>query len=162
MGNVPRNAEWYLAELVMEITIAKAKKNVVHRNLTLVEAKSPKQAYAKAMRLGREAQTTYDNPAGRRVRHKFRGVSRLEVIVCGIGDGAEIGFREDIGVPSCEIEAWVPPKGQLEAFRPPKPPSDAEINYASGEVLARIAGEKLRSKVVRGNRASSGKAGPGL
>jgi hypothetical protein len=51
--------------------------------LFLVSACSPEEAYDKAMRLGREGETTYGNPAGRAVRHSFRGVAQLDTLVDG-------------------------------------------------------------------------------
>jgi hypothetical protein len=52
MGFVPKNAEWYLAEIVEELTVADDPRNVVWRNLTLVHANSPEDAYEQALRLG--------------------------------------------------------------------------------------------------------------
>jgi hypothetical protein len=46
MGFVPKDAEWYLAEIVQELTVAEDPRNVVWRNLTLVHASSPEDAYA--------------------------------------------------------------------------------------------------------------------
>lgn len=55
MGFVPNNAKWYLTEIVEEITVADTVANKVHRNLILIRADSPDEAYEKAVRFGREA-----------------------------------------------------------------------------------------------------------
>jgi hypothetical protein len=53
VGYVPNNAEWYLAELVQELVVADDPRNVIWRNLTLIHASSPDDAYEKALGLGR-------------------------------------------------------------------------------------------------------------
>jgi hypothetical protein len=40
MGYIPTDAKWYLADIVMEITIQGDSRNVVHVNTTLVRADS--------------------------------------------------------------------------------------------------------------------------
>ena len=82
-GENRQSQEWFLATLIMEISVQGDTRNVVHRNLFLVSACSPEEAYDKAMRLGREGETTYGNPAGRAVRHSFRGVAQLDTLVDG-------------------------------------------------------------------------------
>ena len=49
MGYIPKNAKWYLAELVEEITISGDPRNVVHTNLVLVRADSAAEAYEKSL-----------------------------------------------------------------------------------------------------------------
>jgi len=75
MGDMPKVAEWYIAELVMEITVEGAKSNVVHRNLTLVRARTPEEAYEKGICFGHKKENSYENPEGRMVGHRFRGIS---------------------------------------------------------------------------------------
>lgn len=82
-GENRQSQEWFLATLIMEISVQGDTRNVVHRNLFLVSACSPEEAHDKAMRLGREGETTYGNPAGRAVRHSFRGVAQLDTLVDG-------------------------------------------------------------------------------
>jgi hypothetical protein len=52
MGYIPEDAKWYLAEIVEEITVEEDSRNVVHRNLHLIRADSPEEAYRKAIELG--------------------------------------------------------------------------------------------------------------
>jgi hypothetical protein len=53
MGFMPKDARWYLADVVLEHTIEGDPRNVVHVNMHLIEADSPEQAYEKAVALGR-------------------------------------------------------------------------------------------------------------
>jgi uncharacterized protein DUF4288 len=145
MGDAPGNAtwlaaetqnvEWFVAEIVMEITIAGTARNVVHRNLVLLRADSAAQAYDKAIRLGHESETSYQNPEGRLVTHRFAGLSKLEEVPWGLEDGSELTFDESVGVPQEEIESWLRPKGELAAFRPPRRRPQDDTDYSSAEVL---------------------------
>lgn len=142
MGHIPTDAEWYLAELVMEITVSGAERNVVHRNLTLVRANSPDEAYEKAVQYGHKAETSYDNLSGQLVQIIFRGVAKLDVLLEDLYDGGELRFEEHIGVAREEIDSWIPPKGRLSVFVPPKPGEEHDPDYRSGAV-ARMAVERL-------------------
>jgi hypothetical protein len=48
VGYIPDDAEWYVAELVEELTVADDSWNIVWRNLTLIRAKLPEEAYERA------------------------------------------------------------------------------------------------------------------
>ena len=61
MGYIPKDAEWYIAELLMEITVQGTRRNVLHRNLFLINAHSPEEAYDKAVRTGKSEETEYEN-----------------------------------------------------------------------------------------------------
>jgi hypothetical protein len=67
-GENRQSQEWFLATLIMEISVQGDTRNVAHRNLFLVSACSPEEAY---------------DPAGRAVRHSFRGVAQLDTLVDG-------------------------------------------------------------------------------
>lgn len=58
MGYIPADSEWYIAELVMEITVHGAVSNIVHRDSMLIHAHSPDEAYRKAFELGQRGETT--------------------------------------------------------------------------------------------------------
>lgn len=130
---------WYVAELIMEITISGAARNVIHRNLILVRAGSPAEAYEKSVRLGQEGETSYENPAGNFVQHWFKGVSKLDSVVWDLEDGSELMFEEYVGIPADEIGRWIPPKERLAAFRPQRPRPTDETDYSSDEVLKMVA-----------------------
>src|SRR5256885_6358255 len=99
MAHIPPGTNWYLAELIMEITVEQEQRNVVHRNLHLLRADTPDAAYQKAHELGRKSETSYTNVDDRIVNHQFRGLSGLSVIHDDLEDGAELRFEEMIAVP---------------------------------------------------------------
>ncbi|MGC2417060.1 MAG: DUF4288 domain-containing protein [Candidatus Acidiferrales bacterium] len=138
--------QWYLAELIMEITVSGAARNVVHRNLTLVRARSADEAHEKAVGFGYKAETTYDNPAGQQVLIAFRGLGSLEEMYEPLEDGAELTFEEFVSVPREEIESWIPPKEKLSAFGPPKPGREHDPDYRSAELMRKAVEQLGRSR----------------
>ena len=129
-------AEWYLAELVMKITVAEDPRNVVHQNLVLVRASAPDEAYEKALEFGKAAETSYDNPAGKAVEIKFEGLSDLVEIDEDLEDGAETAFRYKVDVPDDQLQALVLSRDRLPAFLPPRRAEGPD--YASGEIAAEV------------------------
>jgi hypothetical protein len=133
---------WYLADLIMIITVADDSRSVVHRNTVLVHADAADQAFDKAMRFGRESETSFDNPAGKRVTFEFVGVAELQEIVDEAPyDGAELCYSEFINLDRKQIEALVKDKGDLHAFRPYKRRPNLP-DYASKEIV-----DELRNKL---------------
>jgi hypothetical protein len=65
-------AEWYLAELVIKITVADDPRNVVHQNRILIRADSAEEAYEKAIQFGKKEEISYDNLAGKAVLYLGR------------------------------------------------------------------------------------------
>src|SRR5579862_35588 len=80
MAYIPKDARWYLADVVLEHTVDGDPRNVVHVNIHLIEAESPERAYEKAIALGRDSAQAYVNTDGREVRVTFRGLRDLNVI----------------------------------------------------------------------------------
>ena len=118
MGFIPKDARWYLADVVMEHRIDGEAQNVVHVNTHLVEAGSPEEAYEKALALGRSAAHEYENADGRQVRVVFRGLRELNVIHEELEDGAELMYTEDVGVSEEQLRVWNRPKERLAVFAP--------------------------------------------
>jgi Domain of unknown function (DUF4288) len=118
MGYIPKDAKWYLAEIVEEITVEDDPRNIVHRNLHLIRADSPEEAYRKAMELGAAGEASWENVDGKRVRFRFRGLCYLNVIHDELEHGAELSYREDIAVNESTIQEWIAPKEELGVFRP--------------------------------------------
>jgi Domain of unknown function (DUF4288) len=118
MGYIPPDAKWYIAELVEEITIEGDMRNVVHKNLVLIRADSPDEAYDKAIELGKQSELSYENPAGRLVKTRFWGLGELTAIQDDLADGAELLYEEKVGVPRDQIEKEMPAKEELAVFRP--------------------------------------------
>ena len=149
MAYVPENAEWYWAKVIAEITVEGDDRNVLHRNILLIRADSPSEAYEKALRLGKEHEGTYLNPQGRVVRTLFHGLGDLGVIYDNLEHGAELFYKEDIAVSPEQIQKWIRPKDQLSLFRAEKR-SDIQVrpDYRSGEIVDKA--RKLMSPKVSG------------
>lgn len=133
MGYVPEDAEWYIAELVEELTVAGDDRNMVWRNLTLIRASSPEDAYEKATSLGAESETEYLNSGENLVTVRFRGISFLDVIHDSLEHGAELLFHSQVAVPAKEIEKLVRRKEELAVFQPPQSLDGPDVS--SSEVL---------------------------
>lgn len=131
---------WYVAELLMEIKVSRATRNVLHRNLFLILATNADEAYQKAIQLGSRSEQSYQNPQGQQVDHKFRGVAKLDNIVDGtLEDGSELAFAEYIGIPEDQIRRWICPKDKLGVFFRFDPSRKFDPDYRSGEVMDQLA-----------------------
>jgi|SRR5579872_4452713 len=118
MSFVPKDAEWYVAELVEELIVADDPRNAVWRNLTLVQANSPDEAYEKALDLGRSGDTEYLNSAGKLVTIRFRGLSFLDVVHDPLEHGAELMFQSNVGISAEGLRELLRSKEELQVFRP--------------------------------------------
>jgi hypothetical protein len=139
MGYIPEDAKWYLAEIVEKITVEGDPRNVVHTNLVLVRADSPEEACQKATELGTAGETSFENPDGRRVTFRFRGLRDLNVIYDDLEHGAELSFSETIDMNDSAIAEWVTPKERLGVFRPIT--RSAGPDYSSRDVLEKLSKE---------------------
>ena len=126
--------EWFLAELVMKITVAEDPRNVVHQNLVLIRANSADEAYEKAVQVGKKEEISYDNPAGKAVHFHFEGVSDLIEIMGELEDGEEMDFHYTVAMPEEKIRSLVKPRECLRAFLPPRRAEGPD--YASAEIMA--------------------------
>ena len=122
MGYIPKDAEYYLAEIVLEIAVTGEAESLVHTNLVLVRADSPDEAYTKALELGHAGEYTEKNSDGTEVSVRFRGLRDLNVIHDKLGHGAELIYREDT-FDEAAIARWVSPKEALGVFASPPPRS---------------------------------------
>jgi hypothetical protein len=127
MAFIPKDAHWYLADVVLEHTIEGDVRNVVHVNVHLIEADSPERAYEKACSLGQKAEQVYANSDGKEVRVVFRGLRDLNVIHDALEDGAELTYERHESVPEDRLAGWVRPKESLAVFR------ERQSGFASGE-----------------------------
>jgi hypothetical protein len=118
MAFIPKGARWYIAQVVVELTVAGDARNVVHVNYLLVGADSPQEAYEKALRLGREHETTYLNANMKEVRARFCGLRNLAVVYDALEDGAELLYEEKVGLSQNELQALTKPMESLAVFRP--------------------------------------------
>lgn len=156
MAYIPDDAEWFIAQLVEEFRVEGSRRNAVHINYVLIEARTPGEAYRKAIQLGRQADSTYENPEGKKVVHRFVGLRDLDVIYFPIEHGCEILFEERLGVGPAALRKLVRRKAQLEAFRPvPLRGPAGRPDYSSKEIMdlvnAKLSKQK-RSKRAGGRR----------
>ncbi len=154
MGFVPCDAEWFLADLVIEHRIEGDPRNVVHVNTVLVQAGSAKDAYARAMELGAEAESHYENHEGKAVDVVFRGLGELLVIRDKLEHGAELTYSEQIGLTEEEVERLVSPGQSLGVFRDREP--SLGPNYMPKGIwdmlVDQLGEDELRDQLGRGER----------
>lgn len=131
--------QWYLAELVMKLTVANDTRNEVHQNVFLIQADSPDEAYEKALKFGRREETSYLNSVGNVVRISFEGISDLVDVVEELVDGAELMFRRKVNVTEKKLRSMVLPKERLRVFLPRQRANGPD--FASAEVLALLERE---------------------
>jgi len=148
MGFIPKDAKWYLAEIVEEIRVEGDQRNVVHTNLVLVRADSPDETHEKAMALGKRGDMKYRNPKGKKVTTRFRGLKNLNVIHDELEHGSEISFSQNIGVSEEKIKSWIAPTRKLGVFAPIRPHRGPD--YASAEVIEMVYERWPHLKGVRG------------
>jgi hypothetical protein len=133
MAYIPQDAKWYLADVVMQIRIDGEPRSVVHVNTLLVRADSPEQAYDEAIALGRAAELTYENSDGRAVHITFRGLADLNVIHDDLAHGAELAYREHVGLSEEEIQGRLRQRADLGIFSDSQPSPGP--NYMPGDIL---------------------------
>lgn len=133
MSHIPKNAIWYLAELVELISVAGDLRLVVHRNMRLIRADSPEVAYTKALALGREDETAYLNPAGQQVSIEFLGLADLSVIYDPLEDGAELAYTQYLVGSRQESEKVIRDRSNLTVFAQ-RPAGDAP-DYSAKDVV---------------------------
>ncbi len=134
MAYVPNDARWYLAQLVEEIRVEGAKRNIVHINYVIVEAASPEDAYARALEMGHEGSHEYLNPQGKKVSISFRGLRDLDVIHDQLEHGCEIMFEEKLGLDNQRIQRLLRTKEELEVFTPVRG-RRGRPDYSSKEIM---------------------------
>lgn len=118
MGYIPKDAKWYLARLVEQITVEGDPRNVVHTSLVLVRADSPEEAYQKALELGAQREIAYKNPQGLKVTTTFRGLQDLGVMHDPLEHGAELEYTEEVGVDEVALKRRILRKEELSVFAP--------------------------------------------
>lgn len=136
MSHIPKNAVWYFAELVERISVVGDPRLVIHRNMRLIRADSPEAAYEKALILGREAETTYLNPAGQQVSIEFVGLADLSVISEPLEDGAELAYTRHVVFSREESEQFVRERNNLTVFAPIMPADSPD--YSSQDIVKMV------------------------
>ena len=136
MGYIPKNAKWYLADIVQQITVEGDPRNVVHTNLVLVRADSPEEAYEKAIELGTAGEQSYENMDGKLVTFRFRGLRDLNVILGELQHGTELIYGENRDMDESAIQNWVTPKEELGVFLPIQ--TSTGLDYGPRDVLEKV------------------------
>ena len=134
LAYIPKDALWYLADVVLEHTVDGDPCNVVHVNLLLIEADSPERAYEKAIALGQGSEQTFANPEGREVRVTSRGLRDLNMIHDELEDGAELAYEESTCVPEERLSTWLRAREQLSVFGERQAKRELP-NYMPGSVM---------------------------
>jgi len=155
MAYIPKDAQWFLAQHVEEIRVQGHKRNIVHVNYVLIQADSPKDAYRKAVELGKRGNAKYKNPEGKNLTIRFIGLRNLDVIHDPLEHGCEIMFTEHLGITKLGLRKLVRKKQELEAFlpirgRPGRP------DYASKEVMDEVASRLAMHKGAKPERRVDG------
>ncbi len=154
MGLIPEGAKWYLADLVVAISVGTRKKVTVHVNTVLVRADAPRNAYDRALALGkREQMLRYENAAGEKVSFRFLGLRDLQVIHDDLEHGCELRYTQAVGRTMAQARALVTPRSRLGVFAPRV--ASRAPDYMSGDIrraLEAIA-EKPSTKKRRRTRA---------
>jgi hypothetical protein len=88
---------------------------LVWANTVLINASSPQEAYAKAVKLGRLSNQKYRNLNGEQVRVSFEGLSSLIPVYDELADGSELFWRRS-SVKLKTLRSWVKKKNELESF----------------------------------------------
>jgi hypothetical protein len=142
MAYIPKDVEWFLAQLVEEFRVQGSKRNIVHINYVLIRARTAEQAYRESMKLGKQSNQTYKNPHGKVVTHRFLGLRNLDAIFDSLDHGSEIMFVERLGMSAAGTRKLVRSKRELEAFLPVRG-RKGRPDYSSKEIME-IVEERLR------------------
>lgn len=148
MAYIPPDAEWFLAELVEEYRVEGHRRNVVHINYVLVQAKTPSEAYRKAIELGKRGDCKWKNPKGQTVTHRFLGLRELDVIHDPLEHGCEIMFIERLGMSRANTLKLVRKKHELEAFLPIRSGRRGRPDYSSKEIVDMLVKELKKQKTA--------------
>jgi hypothetical protein len=142
MAYIPKDVEWFLAQLVEEFRVQGSKRNIVHINYVLIRARTPEEAYRESMKLGKQSNQTYKNPHGKVVTHRFLGLRNLDAIFDPLEHGSEIMFVERLGMSAAGTRKLVRSKRELEAFLPVRG-RKGRPDYSSKEIMEMVE-ERLR------------------
>src|SRR5487761_464978 len=70
--------EWYIAELITEVTVEDDSRNLVEHDFYLIKARSANDAYKKSLDYGiKITPTPHRNPKGKIVAYRFVGIREL-------------------------------------------------------------------------------------
>ena len=126
---------WYLAELIVSITVENDTNNSIHINTVLVHASSDYNAYEEAIKLGQDEEDEYKNPDGYKVIFKFEGLRNIYRIYDDkLEHGTEIIYEEKVNVSHKQLNNWIRKKEELSIFSSRQITTDNKPNYLSKEI----------------------------
>ena len=115
-----KTGKWYIAHVLLYFDTKetgyrrKKKKLIVWENLVLLKAKSPEEAYRKALEHGRLSEEKV-KIAGKDGRCKFKGLKDLVLIYDDLKDGAELEWH-DLRLDVSELGRMTKRKRKMQAF----------------------------------------------
>ncbi len=140
---------WYLADLIVEMTVGDQPLRAVHVNSVLVRAPDADEAYKLSIALGRDFDDEDVNPAGEAVTTRFVGLKQLSYIDTDLEHGTEICYRETFHPVDGDVPLPIRLREELDVFLAPHSSIKKPIDYSSGrivaEALALIAARKRDS-----------------
>ena len=151
MAFIPKDAQWYVADLVEEIRVTGRKRQTVWINTVLIRADSPAEAHKEALKLGKGGETKYKNLNGQSVHCRFRGIFELNVIQDQLGHGCEIFYRSKPSMTEKGIKRLVRPKSDFAVFRPIKPQN--KQNHFPARIAAELEKRRKAEPVRPANAA---------
>ena len=113
---IPKDMEWFLAELIQQHTFSNGDGPMIWVNTILIKATSIEQAYEKSLAYGDRYNHTFTNTDQEEVKVSFRGLRDLYLIYDKLEDGAELIYSEYDEITEEEIAAMITPKEKLAAF----------------------------------------------
>jgi hypothetical protein len=114
--------DWYIASYIHRFIVIGEdnedlkKRFLAWKNTIIIKAKSPDEAYKKAIKIGKQGCKPYTNTDGERVRFVFEGLTTLLPIYEDLEDGAEILWAEHKNRSLKKIRRWIKSKKELEVF----------------------------------------------
>lgn len=112
---------WWIASYVLRAAwddVPRPKsssRQLIWKNTIVLKASNRNQAYTKAMRLGKLAQSNFWNKTSRKGRWVFEGLSSLLPIYEKFDDGAEVLWQE-YNISFKKMRSWIKRKHALETF----------------------------------------------
>lgn len=138
-NHVRKIRKWYIAHeiLYFEPMSEKSPKRAnwtVWENLILIKANTPKEAYRKAMDLGRlnEHAVKIDGEDG---YCRFKGLRELSLVYDKLEHGAELEWREFQMEPT-KLDQMIIPKAKMQAFKVEPRESSSKRSSSAGRTPA--------------------------
>ncbi|MCQ3928879.1 MAG: hypothetical protein DPW16_00340 [Chloroflexi bacterium] len=109
-GWIPKNAKWYIAEIIKSVGQNENGLFIVYRCMILIKAALPNEAYEKAMEFGKSLNTDTT---------RFWGIRMAYVVHGPLEHGEEMVFAREEDVSEEEIQQMICPKEHLAVFENP-------------------------------------------